>query len=80
VTNKVTQTKLVTQELLLCYTSNKVTSKLHKLTNYKSNYISTMYMKVNISLCNGDANHREDDEDNVDMAIFLPRFTYLPIR
>jgi hypothetical protein len=80
VTNKVTQTKLVTQELLLCYTSKKVTSKLHKLTNYKSNYISTMYMKVNTSLCNGDANHREDDEDNVDTVIFLPRFTYLPIR
>ena len=30
VTNKVTQTKLVTQELVLCYTSKKVTSKLHK--------------------------------------------------
>jgi hypothetical protein len=40
VTNKITQTKLVTQELLLCYTSKKVTSKLHKLTNYKSNYTS----------------------------------------
>jgi hypothetical protein len=30
-------------ELLLCYTSKKVTSKLHKLTNYKSNYTSTIY-------------------------------------
>jgi hypothetical protein len=24
------------------------------------------------------ANHREDDEDNVDMVIFLPRFARLP--
>ena len=30
------------RELLLCYTRKKVTSKLHKLTNYKSNYTSTM--------------------------------------
>ena len=76
-TNKVTQTKLVTQELLLCYTSKKITSKLHKLTNYKSNYTSTMYMNVNTSLCKGDANQREDKDDTV---IFLLRFTYLPIR
>ena len=40
------------RDLLLCYTSKKVTSKLHKLTNYKSNYTRTMYMKVNKSLCN----------------------------
>jgi hypothetical protein len=34
VTNKLTQTKLVTQrELLLYYASKKVISKLHKLTN-----------------------------------------------
>ena len=60
-TNKVIQTKLVTQrELLLCYTSKKVTSELHKLTNYKSNYISTMYMKVITSLCNEDANQWEE--------------------
>ena len=26
-------------------------SELHKLTNYKSNYTSTMYMKVITSLC-----------------------------
>ena len=37
-------------ELLLCYISKKVTSKLHKLTNYKSDYTSTMYMKVITSL------------------------------
>jgi hypothetical protein len=42
-TNKVTQTKLVTQELLLCYIRKKVTSKLHKLTNYKRNYTSELY-------------------------------------
>ena len=30
------------RELLLCYTSKKVTSELYKLTNYKSNYTSTM--------------------------------------
>ena len=38
----------------------KVTSKLHKLTNYKSNYTSTMYAKVITSLCNEDANQREE--------------------
>jgi hypothetical protein len=75
VTNKVIQTKLVTQELLICYTSKKVTSKLHKLTNYKSNYTSTMYMNVNTSLCKGDVNQREDKDDSV---IFIPRFTRLP--
>ena len=32
----------------------KVTSKLHKQTNYKSNNTSAMYMKVNTILCNGD--------------------------
>ena len=31
-------------DLLLCYTSKKITSKLHKLTNYKSNYTSTIYI------------------------------------
>jgi hypothetical protein len=66
-TNKVTQTKLVTQrELLLCYTSKKVISKLHKLTNYKSNYTSTMYMRVITSLCDGNVNQRDD---KVDMMI-----------
>jgi hypothetical protein len=40
-----------TRELLLCYTSKKITSELHKLTNHKSKYTSTMYMKVNTSLC-----------------------------
>ena len=42
-TSKVIQTKLATQrELLLCYTSKRVTSELHMLTNYKSNYTSTV--------------------------------------
>ena len=59
-TNKVTETKLVTQELLLWYTSKKVTSKLHKLTNYKSNYTSIMYIKVITSLCKGITNQREE--------------------
>ena len=59
--NEVIQTEFVMQrELLLYYISKKVTSKLHKTTNYKSNYTSTMYVKVNTSLCNGDANQRED--------------------
>ena len=53
------------RELLLCYTSKKVTSKLHKPTNYKSNYTSTMYVKVNTSLCNGDANQWEDKVDTM---------------
>jgi hypothetical protein len=76
VTNKVTQTKLVTQrELLLCYTSKKVISKLYKLTNYKSNYTSTMYKKVNTNLCWGIVNQRDD---KVDTMIFIPRFTWLP--
>jgi hypothetical protein len=75
VSNKVTQTKLVTQELLICYTSKKVTSKLHKLTNYKSNYTSTTYMNVNTSLCKEDANQWEDKDD---MVIFIPMFIRLP--
>ena len=33
------------------YTSKKATSKLHKLTSYKSNYTSTRYMNVSTSLC-----------------------------
>jgi hypothetical protein len=33
-----------------------------------------MYMKVNTSLCNRDANQREDKDD---MAIFLPMFACL---
>ena len=60
-TNKVTQTKLAMQrELLLYYTSKKVTSELHKLTNYKRNYTSIMYMKVTTSLCKGVVNQREE--------------------
>ena len=56
-TNKVTQTKLAIQGSYFYATqSKKVTSELHKLTNYKSNYTSTMYMKVNTSLYNEDAN------------------------
>ena len=39
------------------------------LTNYKSNYTSTMYMKVNTSLCMRIANQREDD----DTVIFYPK-------
>ena len=48
------------RELLLCYTSKKITSELHKLTNYKGNYTSTMYMKVTTSLCKEIANQREE--------------------
>jgi hypothetical protein len=48
------------RELLLCYTSKKVTSKLHKLTNYKSNYTSKIYIKVNTSLCWGIANQWDE--------------------
>ena len=48
------------RELLLCYTSKKVTSQLHKLTTYKSNYTSIMYTKVITSLCKGDANQQEE--------------------
>jgi hypothetical protein len=57
--------------------NKKVISKLHKLTNYKSNNTSTMYVKVITRLCNEDANQWED---KVDTIIFLLRFTYLPIR
>ena len=53
------------------------TSKLHKLTNYKSNYTITIYMKVNTSLCNEDANQREYKDDTM---IFILRFTCLPTR
>jgi hypothetical protein len=37
-----------------------------------------MYMKVIQAYVLRNANHREDDEDNVDMVIFLPRFVRLP--
>ena len=63
------------RELLLCYTSKKVTSKPHRLTNYKSNYTSIIYMKVNTSLSKRNANQREDNDDTV---IFILRFTWLP--
>jgi hypothetical protein len=56
----------------------EVTSNLHKLTNHKSNYTSTVYMKVIQACVSQNANHREDDEDNVDMVIFLARFARLP--
>ena len=59
-TNKVTKKISHVRELLLCYTSKNVTSELHKLTNYKSNYTSTMYIKVISSLCKGIANQREE--------------------
>jgi hypothetical protein len=77
VTNKVTQTKLVMQELLLCYISKKVTSKLHKLTSYKSNYTSTMYMKVVQAYVMWMQTNRMN---KVDIIIFIPRFTCLPTR
>jgi hypothetical protein len=35
-------------------------------------------MKVIQACALRSANHREDDEDNVDMVIFLSRFTWLP--
>jgi hypothetical protein len=74
----VTQTKLVTQrELHLFYTSKKVISKLHKLTNYKSNYTSTIYKKVNASLC---WEIQTNVMNKVDTMIFIPRFTRLPTR
>jgi hypothetical protein len=37
-----------------------------------------MYMKIIQACVSWNANHREDDEDNVDTVIFLPRFTRLP--
>ena len=43
--------------LLLCYTSKKVTSKLHRQTNYKSNYTSSIY-EMQIQACVArNANH-----------------------
>ena len=57
----VIQTKLATQGSYFYATqARKVTSELHKLTNYKSNYTSTMYIKVTISLCKGIANQQEE--------------------
>ena len=52
-------------ELLLCYTSKKVTSQLHELNNYKRNYTSTMYMKVITSLCKGITSQRKDKDDTM---------------
>jgi hypothetical protein len=63
---------------LLCDTSKKVTSKLHKINNYISNYTSIIYMKVIQACVSWNANHREEDEDNVDTVIFLLRFARLP--
>jgi hypothetical protein len=37
-----------------------------------------MYMKLTQTCVSRNANHQEDDEDNVDTVIFLPRFTWLP--
>ena len=54
-----------------------VTSKLHKLTNYKSNYTSLRYIKVIASLCNG---MQTNGKNKVDTMIFLPRFMCLPTR
>ena len=64
-------------ELLLRYTSKNVTSKLHKLTNYKSNYTSTIYAKV-ITSCV--TRMQTNGKNKVDTVIFLPRFTCLPAR
>ena len=65
-TNKITQNQIShARELLLCYTSKKITSKLHKITNYKSNYTSTMYIKVITSLCNEDANQQKYKDDTM---------------
>ena len=68
-TNKVTHTKLATQGSYFYATQKKkVTSELHKLTNYKSNYTSTMYMKVTTSLCKGIANQREEQSSHGDFS------------
>ena len=75
-TNKVYSNRIShVREPLLCYTSKKVTSKLHKLTNYKSNYTSTIYMKVNTNVC---MEMQTNGKTNVDTVIFIPRFTWLP--
>jgi hypothetical protein len=37
-----------------------------------------MYMKLIQACVSRNANHREDDEDNVDTVIFVPRFVRLP--
>ena len=42
------------RELLLYYTRKKVTGKLHKLTNYKSNNTSTICMKSKYKLVYGE--------------------------
>ena len=60
-TNNIAQNQIShARKLLLCHISKKVISELHKLTNYKSNYTSTMYIKVITSLCEGIANQREE--------------------
>jgi hypothetical protein len=70
VTNKVTQTKLVTQKGdTSSYTSKKITSKLHKQTSHKSNYTSTSIYesKYKLVLHEGKPPRRVD---NVDTVIF----------
>ena len=77
-TNKVTNNQIShARGLLLCYTSKKVIIKLHKLSNYKSNYTSLIYMKVNASLCN---RKQTNGKNKVDTMIFLLRFMCLPTR
>jgi hypothetical protein len=56
----------------------EVTSKLHKSTNYKSNYTSTMYMKVNTRLCCAECKPPRRWRRQCWYGDFLPRFTWLP--
>ena len=47
----------------------EVISKLHKPTNYKSNYTSTMNMKIITSLCKGIANQRDEQGWHTDFYL-----------
>ena len=54
---------------------------LHKQTNYKSNYTSLIYMKVNASLCNGEANQREEQgwHDDFSPEVHVFANTLVPV-
>jgi hypothetical protein len=79
VTNKVTKTKLAMQGSYFYATqARRQLASYQSWTCHKSNYTSTMYMKVIQACVLQNANHQEVDEDNTNTVVFLPRFTWLP--
>ena len=77
-TNKVTQTELVTQgSYFYTYTSKKVTSKLRKANYLQEQLHKHNVYEINNKLMKGNAIQRDDKDDTM---IFVSRFTCLPTR